>query len=242
MLLKTQGIILNNVKYGDKKVISKIYTLHYGLQTYAINFGTTQKSKIKPAHLQPLNQVDLEIFFKEKNEVNRVTEIRILYPYTELNRNINKNCIAVFLNEVLLKSLRESGSNEILFDFVTFSFQQLDKKEKDYNSFHLFFLIELSQHLGFFAQNNFSDSHTYFNLMDGRFEEKPPPHANYLDINDSAVFSRMLANYNEYEHSGLINSAERTKQLNLLLQYYRFHIPGFNELKTLSVLQSTLAG
>ena len=104
MLLKTQGIILSNVKYGDKKVISKIYTLHYGLQTYAISYGTSQKSKIKPAHLQPLNQIDLEIFFKEKNEVNRITEIQIRHPYTELNRNIYKNCIAVFLNEILLKS------------------------------------------------------------------------------------------------------------------------------------------
>jgi DNA repair protein RecO (recombination protein O) len=148
----------------------------------------------------------------------------------------------VFLNEVLLKSLRESGANEQLFDFVTFSFQQLDKKEKDFSSFHLFFLVELSQHLGFFAQNNFSATHSFFNLTDGRFEALPPPHANYLDKNDSAAFSRLLSNYNEYEYTSAIHSHERAKQLSLLLQYYRFHVPGFNELKTLPVLQSTLAG
>ena len=92
---------MHNVRYGDKKIISKIYTLNWGLQSYLINFGSSSKSKIKLAHVLPLNQVDLEVSNREKNEVNRITEIRVNYLYTDLTQNIYKNCIASFINEII---------------------------------------------------------------------------------------------------------------------------------------------
>jgi DNA repair protein RecO (recombination protein O) len=240
MLEKTRGIILQNVKYGDKKIISKIYTLHRGLQSYAVNFSSSSKSKIRPAHLQPLNQVELEIFMKEKNEVHRITEIRISYPYSDLSTNIYKNCIAVFLNEMLCKTLKEAGGNESLFEFISWSLKELDKKESGFSSWHLYFLVELTQHLGFFPQNNFSATQCFFNIPDGRFDASPPPHSNYFDREDSASFSRLIAMYTQYDQSTTISYQERTRQLNLLIHYYRQHVPGFTDVKSLSVLQSTL--
>ena len=65
MLLKTKGIILHTIKYADKKVICKIYTRDFGVQAYIVNVGNSARSKIKPAILLPLTQLELEVFSKQ---------------------------------------------------------------------------------------------------------------------------------------------------------------------------------
>ncbi len=239
MQIKTRGIILSNVRYGDKKVISRIYTRDSGLRTFIINFGTSSKSKIRLAHLQPLNQVEIEISAKEKKEVNRVTEIRIVAPYREINFHVLKNCIAGFINEALIKTLKETEADEQLFEFISSSLLQLDEMKENYTSFHLYFLMRLSNYLGFFPLDNYDNTHQFFNLMDGRFESFPPAHMNYLDRDDSKVFYTLIRNH-ELNSLKNISAAERNTMLNLLVQYFHFHVPGFSNFRSLPVLQATL--
>ncbi len=240
MQRKTSGIILKNIRIGDKKIISKIYTENSGLQQYAIQFGTSPKSKIRLAHIQPLNLVELDVFEKENREIGRVHEIRISYPYRELNFNVFKNCISVFLNEVLVKTLKESEANPELFSFIRNSFIELDAHPGGYGGWHLYFLIELTRHLGFFPQENFLKG-SFFNLLDGRFETHPPPHVHYLEKNEVVVFQQLISEALSYRYSP--PSFEiRSLQLNLLLRYFNFHIPDCTDFKSLPVLQATLRG
>lgn len=241
MLVKTRGIILSNVKYGDKKVISKIYTRSFGLRTYIINFSSSSKSRIRAAHIQPLNQVELEVSSREKNEINRVTEIRVTAPYREINFHILKNCIAGFINEALVKTLKEGDADEDLYDFISASLYSLDDSTENYNAFHLYFLMELSNYLGFFPLNNYDSANSIFNLSDGRFEPSAPPHSQYLDRNESSVFSELISNYSAYKEAAP-PAGIRTVMLNLLLRYYHFHVPSFTDFKSLPVLQATLHG
>lgn len=239
MQLKTSGIILKNTRIGDKKIISKIYTSSQGLQTFAIPFGTTSKSKIKPAHLQALNLVELDVMTKENQEIGRVSEIRVFHPYREINFNVMKNCISSFINEALLKSLRETEANPEMFEFVRDSLIELDEHPKNFGAWHLYFLMKLSRLIGFFPHNNYSAHHSFFNLLDGRFESAPPHHPNYYDREDSRYFHQLIAD-NEIYRNTPPNYDVRNRQLNLLIQYYRCHIPGFTDFKTLPVLQATL--
>jgi DNA repair protein RecO (recombination protein O) len=239
MQIKTQGIILSNVKYGDKKVISKIYTRNFGLRTFIIHYGTSSKSKIRLAHLQPLNQVELEIVAKEKNEVNRVTEIKVLFPYREINFHVLKNCIAGFINEALIKTLKEAEPDEEIYEFVSSSLRELDELSENYSSYHLYFLTALTTYFGFFPLDNYDSQHPFFNLMDGRFEHVPPVHMNSLDRQDSRIFSELLKYYQSFA-THPVAAADRSTMLNLLIRYYYFHIPNFTDFRTLPVLQATL--
>ena len=47
MLYTTLGIVLHNIKYADKKIISKIYTKDFGLISANVNVGNGPKAKIK---------------------------------------------------------------------------------------------------------------------------------------------------------------------------------------------------
>ena len=239
MLLKTQGIVFRNVKFADKKIISKVYTRSYGLQSFFINLGSSPKSPIKSGLFLPLNQLELEFFFKENQELSRVKEARCFYQYKELDINVYKNAVAVFLNEILYRSIIEQESNPNLFDYIINSFQWLDLTNQSISSFHLCFLAGLSKHLGFYPHSNYSSEDCFFDLREGIFISHTPNHPNYLSGIQAKDFSDLFHINLQTLSSFSIPKENRSNLLNNLIHYYKLHITGLKEIKSLSVLQAT---
>ncbi len=235
-----QGIILQNTKYQDKKNILKIYTLQHGLQSYAIHIGRSKSSKIKPAHILALNQIEFIEHTRKTREVQKISEMHVTHVYQKLFLDLNKNCIAVFLNEVLIKSLKEQHENEALYFFISQKLKELDSSEKNISNFHLHFLIELAKHLGFYPNNNYSQKLCLFDLQDGIFTANVPLHSYYTDSETSFQFNKLItANFNEADvfFTGQI----RSELLKTLLLFYRLHVPNFGEVKSIQVLKEVLA-
>ena len=128
MQQKTNGIILQNTKYQDKKNILKVYTLQHGIQSYVVNIGQSGKSKIKPAHVIGLNQIEFIEQTKQSRSIQRINDIHVSYIYQHLFSNPVKNTIAIFLNEVLLKALKEQHENSELYRFVVESLIVFDNR------------------------------------------------------------------------------------------------------------------
>jgi DNA repair protein RecO (recombination protein O) len=235
-----QGIILQNTKYQDKKNILKIYTLQHGLQSYAIHLGHSKTSKIKPAHILALNQVEFIEHTRKTREVQKISEMHVTLVYQQLFIDLNKNCIAVFLNEVLIKSLKEHHHNEELYFFVCGKLKELDASDKNDPDFHLHFLIELSKHLGFYPNNNYSEKNCLFDLQEGIFTDTVPLHPYYVNSEISFEFNKLIAaNFNERDIS--FTGQIRGELLQTLLLFYRLHIPNFGEVKSIQVLKEVLA-
>jgi DNA repair protein RecO (recombination protein O) len=242
MLSKTDAIVLKTIKYSDSKLIAKIYTRELGLKTFFIPVSRSSKSKLKQALLQNLTQLSIECESRENKQFATLKEISCNYHYLDLTLNVLKSSIASFLNEVILNCIKEEEKNETIFDFITFSFQWLDNAEEYYTNFHLYFLIELTRHLGFYPQNNYSTALIYFDLQNGAFCETSPIHANYLIGENARLISDLLMldvkNLRLYN----ISKQERDQLVNNLILFYRLHISGFKELKSLQVLRETFNG
>jgi DNA repair protein RecO (recombination protein O) len=101
--------------------------------------------------------------------------------------------------------------------------------------------MEISKHLGFYPQNNYSKTEPYFDLMDGYFCSNCPPHLNYLYLEDAEALSNLLSVDLKNIHYYQISKTERLQLLNNLIRFYSFHVPNFKEIKSLSVLQTTLS-
>ena len=100
MQVTTEGIILQNIKYGDKKVILKVFTKHHGLVTFNAFASKSPNSKIRSASILPLQHVELNFILKANKEVQQLTETNLLYVYNDISRNYNKLAVSQFLNEV----------------------------------------------------------------------------------------------------------------------------------------------
>jgi len=236
----TQGIILQHTRYRDKKSILKIYTLQHGLQSYAVNVGHSKSSKIRPAHVAPLNQVEFVEHNRKTREVHVISEMRLIYMYRDLFADMTKSCLASFVNEILVKCLKEHQPNEELYFFAAVKLKSLDTTEKNISNFHLFFLLELADHMGFYPNNNYTETNCLFDLQEGVFTDKVPPHSYYADSEASFQLSELIKAAEE-KREFACNGQTRAELLKLLLLFYKLHVPAFGEVRSLPVLKELLA-
>lgn len=234
MLAKTEGIILQNIKYGDKKLILKIFTRQHGLVTFNAIASKSPTSKIKPASTLPLQLVELSFNLKPNKDIQQLTESNLLYIFDDVSKDFNKLTAAQFLNEVMIKCIKEQHPNEELFDFITSSYKWFNESKEDYNNFHICFLFELSKYLGFEPHNNFDTQNMYFDTREGKytsfslgfplgFDKVQSQH--FLKIFDADLLGKPLGR------------AERNELLECLLAYYKMHVAGFNDLRSYAILK-----
>ncbi len=237
MQVKTKGIVLHSVKYSDSASIITIYTEQFGRASYMIYGINKKKSALRPALLQPLSLVEIDIVHQPGKDLQRIKELQMFYTFSGIPVNPVKNAIALFISEVLYRTLKQSEPDENLFLFLENSIQQLDCSDKGIANFHLIFLLKLSRYLGF-EPNSDEDSFRYFDLLNGTFQIEKPLHIHYLTTEDAVDFAAVL--HAGYQNMGklVFSRQKRVKLLEGLIEYYRLHIPDFHGLHSLSVLQN----
>lgn len=153
MQSKTKGLVLSFIKYGDTSIIVTIYTQEFGICTYIEKGIRSSKGKNKMALFQPLTLVAMEVDHQANKGIQRIKEIRSFYPYKSIPFDIIKTSIGLFLGEFLLKVLKETEENQILFDYLENSLMAFDLVEENYQDFHLKFLWEISFFIGIQPEN-----------------------------------------------------------------------------------------
>ncbi len=240
MIVKTKAIVLTSLKYGDSDLIVKCFT-EEGVKTYLLKRIFKLKSKkarlqtrnINIAYFQPLTQLNIIANHNNKGSLNSIREAGISYLYHTLATDIYKQSIAIFLAEVLTQSLQEEEKNKILFQYIEAAFIWLDNHDSTAN-FHLIFLLNLTKYLGFYPATNDKNAN-YFDLVEGLFSDYKPLN-NYVFGKELIYFKSLIGikfDDNERLH---LNSKSRKIVLNILLEYFELHLPGFKKPKSLNVL------
>ena len=238
MLCSTKGIILQNVKYADKKVISKIYTNEFGIISVNAFVSRTSKSKISNSLIQPLTLVEIEILFKENHDIHSLKEIRLVHQYQNLHENFHKLCVAQFMNEVLIKCLKEQAPNADLFEFIVQVFIWLDDTTGQINQLPVYFLFHLTKFLGFYPLESFEAGQIYFNLIEGQFQSHKLEFPLGLNEEQARLFKLLFES--DLSGSKSFSKQQRDMLMEILLLYYKYHLPGFSDLKSYQVLKETL--
>jgi DNA repair protein RecO (recombination protein O) len=227
MLHKTKGIVLNYIKYRDTSVIVHIYTQAFGIQSYIENGVRSSKSKNKIALFQPLTLLDMVVYHKKEKSIQRISELKCYHPFKELPFHFAKSSLALFLTEVLSKTLKEEIEDENLFSFLEQSIIWLDQAPNSFENFHLQFLIQLTSHLGFMPTSG---------------EELLKQLAEHNILHPEAIISQMLTLLieNPYGFPHTLTREHRQSLLKIILYYYKLHLDDFPELKSLNILQEMM--
>jgi DNA repair protein RecO (recombination protein O) len=154
MLKKTQGIVLNYIKYKETSIIVKIFTRELGLKSYVVNGVRSLGKSNKIALYQPLTLLDLVVYDKESQGLQRISEAKISYPQQQIPFDFTRTSIALFVTELINRSIHDGYQNENLFDFMEESILFLDKKESVLSHFPLIFLLKKAKFLGFAPESS----------------------------------------------------------------------------------------
>lgn len=234
MRVSEKALILQSIKHGDKKYILKLFSRQHGMLSAAVNVGQSKTSKIRSSAVMPLNFIEAELIFKENKDIHLLTELSVYKAQSNIHQHISKLSIAQFMHEVMLKTLKDQHEHAALFEFVEECFDYLNEANEGYHNLHLHFLLELSKHLGFEPQNNRNDSSLFFDVREGRFTETAMVWPFGLDQAQSALFSETLrCNF----FTTRFSREEKHLVLDVFLNYFAFHIPGFGILKSPEVLK-----
>lgn len=226
MLHKTKGIVISFIKYKETSIIVKIYTEVFGIQTYIENGVRSAKGKNKIALFQPLTLLDLVVYHDTKKEIHRISEIKCLYPFNTITVDIKKSSLGIFVNEVLNNSLKEHSENTPLFNFLEDSLKYLDQHEEQIENFHLYFLINYCFYLGFGPE---SEDDVVNQLSD---------HAIPVNNEEKTVLKNLIQQ--DFGSRLQINKPLRLKTLELILIYYKIHVEGFGNLRSIGILKEVL--
>ena len=227
MLFKSEGIVINYLKYRETSIITKIYTEAFGIQSFIVNGIRNKNSKNKIALFQTLTLLDLVVYHRHNSSLNRISELNCQYPFKSIPIDQKKTSIALFISEVLNKTLKEQEGNEALFLFIKNSIIILDNSKSDFENFHLQFLLKLSSYLGFSPTS----------IQDVIKPEIPLVHD--LDQAEILQFEKLFNS--DFTDIVKLSGRARKKILDLLLNFYRVHHENFGEMKSLKILQELMS-
>jgi DNA repair protein RecO (recombination protein O) len=239
MYHKTRGIVLHCIKYSETSVIAKIYTDKFGLLSFIVKGVRSSKSKAKASLMQPLTLLDMEIAYRENRGLQFIKEFRRDYNYESLPFDTLKSTIALFVLEVIVKSIHEHEPNDEMFEFLCAVLQQLDKTEKVSADFHLLFMLHFSRYLGFAPHDNYSETNCYFEMQEGIFTDSLSGSSTLLDKNSAEHIYRLLCTSLYSSQSSPLLRNERKQTLGNLIKYYQLHLENF-QLKSPEVLEAVL--
>ena len=151
MVRKTKGIVLRVVRFGETSLIVSVFTEDFGLQSYIINgVRTEKKNKEKSSMFMPASLLELDVYHHEQRGINRIREAARYTILHSLAEDVVKNNIALFMMELLTKSIKHPESNLLLYRFCEDILNSLNVCHRDsVSAFPYYFSLHLPHFLGF---------------------------------------------------------------------------------------------
>ncbi len=224
MVVKSKGIVLSYIKYRDTSIIARIFTESHGYGSYIVNSVRSAKSKKSIGYFQPFCILDLELYFKDSRDLQRISEFRNHIPLHAIHSNFTKTTISLFLSEVFSKLLQhEQTANSMLYSFTEESIKAFDSLETGIGNFHIQFLLKLASYLGYEieeATHLFSSTNRLVPSSDGH-----------------AILEKMLKD--PYGTTYELNRTIRNEITESILHFYQHHAQ-ISWPKSLEVVRSVL--
>lgn len=250
MLVKTEAVVLHSLKYGETRVIVDVFTKEAGRLSLIASLPKTPRSRLKKQYFQPMTLLEVTYEQRQHAQLQKLKDARLLWPYADIPFSAEKLALSLFIAEFLYHALRSEQRNELLFCYITDSMQWLDMAQAGYANFHLTFLMRTSRFLGFYP--NLEEGGTrkeegevplplMFDLREGRFCTVAPLHRDFLQPEEAHLIHLMMRMDFSNMHLFRLSRRDRNRIVEVLLQYYRLHIPQFPELRSFDVLKELWA-
>ncbi len=237
MVEKTSAIVLHQVKYSDSGIIVQVYSRKFGRVSIMVKGMRNRKSGKHNVHFQPLSILDLVVYYKESRGIQTLKEFSVSYSTDDIQGNLRKSCMAIFIGEVLTSVLKEESPHEELFEFLRDSIIYFNECQERFLNFHIAFLTGLSSYMGFEPGRRPGEEYSVFDMINGSFVQIPPVHGNYATQEVSGILASFFqSSWHEMENISLTGS-QRNEVLETFLRYYSLHLPGIKKINSLEVLK-----
>ncbi len=234
--------MLKYVSYADRKLVVEMFTEDYGRLAFAVTVSASGHGKMKRQYFMPLSLVEIVFDMRANRSLQRLSDIRLTYPMPRLYDDAVKLPVAMFITELLAAATRNEQSNPLLYEYIKQGVEWLDMATVGIADFHLIFMVKLVRFLGFALDEATYTDGCWLDLREGCFSAMRPIHADVADP-DVAHCVVELQRCRDFGNSGLkLGRNNRNVCLDILVEFYRLHLPSFPQLKSIAVLRQLFGG
>jgi DNA repair protein RecO (recombination protein O) len=233
MIRKTEAIVLNTRKFGDTSLICTMYTRSYGRRNFLIKGYRSTRGRKRHSYFQPMSIIDVVYYHKDTRDLQLITETSNRYFLQTLQTDPIKITLGMVVIELFYLTVKEEEPNYPMFEFLGGILVELDQRDKQLIHIFLFYLVQLSNYLGFLPSDMVEDETKpiHFDIRNGVLENAP------LGDRGSALvlaFSRA-----EFKDCFAIELTQGGKSdlIAAMMEYYRTHVEDFKIPGSLLVLQ-----
>lgn len=163
MNISTPAIVLHCSRLTDKKSVLHLFTRECGRVSYYL-YGAASKRNMRNALLMPLALIDIEAVHQENREIQQLKEWRLAYVANATADDIRRQSVALFIAEILYRTLVHPLPDTTLFDLLTETVLALNTRE-DPQNVHLEFLYAFIDCLGFGIDMNRPENQIFDPLL-----------------------------------------------------------------------------
>ena len=236
MLVQSRAVVLKVIRYNDESVIAEAFTEAQGCVSFLVRISRSRRAAVRHTLFRPLALLDLGWNHRPAAGLQRLRSASVSVPLSSLPYEPDKASVALFLAEFLHYALRGEPESQSLFRYVAASVVWLDTCGAGYANFHFVFLLRLTRFLGFYPNLEGAGPGAFFDLEKACFVTEQPSHSHFVAPPVAALLPKLMrlnyATMRLFRFSG----AERSRLLAGINDYYRLHVAGFPELKSLPVL------
>ena len=244
MLTKSQIIVLHTIKHGDTGIVVQCYSSTAG--RCALYFRASSKNRVSASLLHKLNILDVVTYSNGSQSMPTIKEISAPFRITAIRSDICKSSRAIFISELLGRTVREEEANPHLYSFLSSSIQILEHIGHGVPNFHIHFITHLCKMLGFMPMDNYSSATPIFDMATAKFTFAPagyvygtqmlgPEESQLLHAllnTPSTNLEKLFCGSQELK----INGEARLAYTKRMIEYISHHIGNNIEIKSLDIL------
>ncbi len=224
-------IVLHTVKYGETSLIVHGYTREDGRGSFMLRgafkgAGTSHKSSSKGstnavAALHPLSIINFESSRNTgRSNLRYFKEFAPKYNLYGIRSEFARTSVAIFIGEVLYRTLLLSERDEAMYDFIEDAILKLENTQLSTANFHIWFLDRYVTLLGFPFDQGYAEIFNPFSQAESQLLQQ---------VHES-----------EYERAMQVpmTGEVRSHLLAGIIKYLEYHLGTKLEIKSLQVLRS----
>ena len=234
MLDNIRIIVLHTIKYKETGIIIQGYSDRGGRESFFLRGGNKRgKGSILP-QLHPLSIIEATPSSFTLGEMTSIKEIFLPHKLESIRSNIFKSSIAIFISELIYKTIREVEHNREMFLFLNSAILRLESMERGISNFHPYFTVMLCKHLGYLPDIKNISAGQMFDIPSASFTTVRGE-LSFDTVNSTLLTTFAISDYDnisEIKMTGL----GRNLFIKELLRYLGFHAGHGIEIDSLDVL------
>ena len=246
-MIKTEGIILGEIRYKDTSKILNIYTKDLGKISVMAQGAYKPKSQLI-AISQPFSYCEFQL--QKGKSFYYISQADLIDSFYSIRENMERIGYGFYILELLEKSTEKDEANEKLFLLLEKGLKILSSLESDYLKFIIAYEIKFVSFLGYrpfvnscvVCNRELSSSYRFSKYLGGVLCNE----CKSQDLQSKNINENFLKGYNELLYASLdsidqVNISKDTliRLHEILVEYILFNIER-NEFKSLNLIKSLL--